>query len=134
MENTSRISIDDYENNLKNGVYDLKEVYKPRYWDKHYVISEDLTIKENKRLIEEHNQMEKEKLDKSIAERRNIGDKKRQDFRAAMQSYLDKELDDSQMGDLVRYINDNVSKDNGVKTYINDVVELLDLINKIIKN
>lgn len=124
------ITLDDVVNKDKNGDYTVPEITS-RYWPREYIVNEDLSVKENRRLVQEHN---KEVDDARTEHMKQISAKmaeRREDLIYGVMNYSSSGINEEQASKIVDFATENFSNDT-IDNYVIDLYSLIDLIDSIV--
>lgn len=124
------ITLDDVVSKDKNGDYTVPEITS-RYWPREYIVNEDLSVKENRRLVQEHN---KEVDDARTEHMKQISAKmaeRRKDLVYGVMNYSSSGINEEQASKIVDFATENFSNDT-IDNYVIDLYSLIDLIDSIV--
>lgn len=121
----SKMDMDLFEKRLKGDYYD-----GPRYVRSEYVVDEDKTVRENKKLAEEHEKTEKAKKLNIAEQRRAKRLEKSENLKSAIKGYASMNLNDKQIEYITDYISENFD-DCSATDYVNDICHLIDLLDNV---
>lgn len=124
------ITLDDVVSKDKNGDYTVPEITS-RYWPREYIVNEDLSVKENRRLVQEHN---KEVDDARTEHMKQISDKmaeRREDLVYGVMNYSSSGINEEQASKIVDFATENFSNDS-IDNDVIDLYSLIDLIDSIV--
>lgn len=121
----SRIDMDTFEKRLLDNYYDV-----PSFVRQKYVVDEDKTVRENKRLEEEHNKSEEARKRLYIEQRRSKRNERTEDLKEAIKEYSFMQLNDKQVEHIMNYISENFD-DCSIRDWVHDICGLLDLLDHV---
>lgn len=120
------MGIDTFEKKMNEGYYDIKH-----YVEKKYIIDEDKTVKENRRLEEEHNKAESAKREEVSKHRAEKAKEFKKDLREAIKNYSHSNLNDKQVEHIAEYADEHFER-FPVEYYVSDICNLVDIIDKVV--
>lgn len=124
------ITLDDVVSKDKNGDYTVPEITS-RYWPREYIVNEDLSVKENRRLVQEHN---KEVDDARTEHMKQISAKmakRRKDLVYGVMNYSSSGINEEQASKIVDFATENFDNDT-IDNYVIDLYSIIDLIDSIV--
>lgn len=124
------ITLDDVVSKDKNGDYTVPEITS-RYWPREYIVNEDLSVKENRRLVQEHN---KEVDDARTEHMKQISAKmaeRREDLVYGVMNYSSSGINEEQASKIVDFATENFDNDT-IDNYVIDLYSIIDLIDSIV--
>lgn len=124
------ITLDDVVNKDKNGDYTVPEITS-RYWPREYIVNEDLSVKENRRLVQEHNKGVDDARTEHMKQISAKMAERREDLIYGVMNYSSSGINEEQASKIVDFATENFSNDT-IDNYVIDLYSLIDLIDSIV--
>lgn len=124
--------LDTVATRLKEGYYDVP-YRKKDIWKEGHVVDENLSVKENRRLVEEHNKEEEQKALEYTHMRGVKSAEKRKDFIEGIKGYSNQKLNDEQAKKILDFAYENFDDDN-VDNYITSLYDVIDLVDSVMSS
>lgn len=125
------MSLDKVVARMLEGYYEAKKPVTT-YLKDDYIFDEDLSIKENRRLVKEHNENEDKKRSEYVNEQYRKSAEKTQDLISGIKQYSNSSLSDEKAKLVLKFIEENFNTDDLVPDdYVHIIYNIVDFVDSL---